>query len=281
MAINVTGNGTMDDPWVVADWESFLSKCGATGYIRWAEIDDKYIDFNLINPDGYSNRVGVGANVDFNNWTFANYRYNNSGDYVFNFGNSNYFINATFDNIIINGTGFCTFGGPNVLSNVAVTGRINKNGSVYVVDGVGQKGGRIARCSFVIESGAEVGEFLTVLNGTTIDSYWKILYPGTGRVELAWGTDATNCLFKVTSPSSTVNIGHNFNISLSSNLNTNVYITKCKSLGEIDTQTIVSCIANSDLVENPFSINGLTPCTTEQMKDVEYLKSIGFPIGAM
>jgi hypothetical protein len=65
-----TGTGTAADPYVVDNWDDFLTVCNisTTTYIVWDDAEDKVIDFNEINPNGYDSTIECKGNIDFNNW---------------------------------------------------------------------------------------------------------------------------------------------------------------------------------------------------------------------
>lgn len=69
-----TGAGTQTDPYIVDNWDDFLSVCNLTAstWIRWADADEKIIDFNEINPQGYDSTIEIKGNVDFNGWELRN-----------------------------------------------------------------------------------------------------------------------------------------------------------------------------------------------------------------
>lgn len=72
--MSATGSGTQMDPYIVDNWDDFLSVCNLTAstWIRWADADEKIIDFNEINPQGYDSTIEIKGNVDFNNWELRN-----------------------------------------------------------------------------------------------------------------------------------------------------------------------------------------------------------------
>jgi hypothetical protein len=69
-----SGAGTQDNPYVVDNWDDFLTVCNisATTYIVWDDAEDKVVDFNEINPNGYDSTIEIKGNVDFNNWELRN-----------------------------------------------------------------------------------------------------------------------------------------------------------------------------------------------------------------
>lgn len=116
--IVLSGTGTQTDPYIVSSYEEMLFATGAT-YIwevklidreqkiyRYEDIYCRYddslstIDFNLIQPEGFSATLTFLANsVDFNGWTFENLiikselKFNNEVD--------NSYINGRFINMIV------------------------------------------------------------------------------------------------------------------------------------------------------------------------------------
>lgn len=65
-----TGTGTAADPYVVDNWDDFLTVCNisTTTYIVWDDAEEKVVDFNEINPQGYDSTIEIKGNVDFNGW---------------------------------------------------------------------------------------------------------------------------------------------------------------------------------------------------------------------
>lgn len=70
-----TGAGTQADPYIVDNWDDFLSVCNltATTWIRWADADEKIIDFNEINPNGFTETIYLKGVIDFNGWELRNF----------------------------------------------------------------------------------------------------------------------------------------------------------------------------------------------------------------
>lgn len=70
-----TGAGTQADPYIVDNWDDFLSVCNLTAstWIRWADADEKIIDFNEINPNGFTETIYLKGFIDFNNWELRNF----------------------------------------------------------------------------------------------------------------------------------------------------------------------------------------------------------------
>lgn len=80
----MTGSGTATDPYVVDNWEDFLTVCNvsASTYIVWANKDTpekKIVDFDHIAPYGLESPIYLKGHIDFNDWTLQNVWVRNSG----------------------------------------------------------------------------------------------------------------------------------------------------------------------------------------------------------
>ena len=80
-----TGAGTQTDPYIVDNWADFLTVCNisTTTYIVWDDAEEKIVDFNEINPQGYDSTIECKGNIDFNNWELRNLA--SSADVVISF----------------------------------------------------------------------------------------------------------------------------------------------------------------------------------------------------
>ena len=104
--IVLTGNGSRTSPYVVSTVDEMLFATQASsiykvklinkelGLYRYTENDTEVyclydrtpttIDFNDINPNGYSDTTSIMPSVDFNGWTLKNLRFLNYGRFAFN-----------------------------------------------------------------------------------------------------------------------------------------------------------------------------------------------------
>ncbi len=84
-----TGTGTQADPYIVDNWDDFLLVCNinTTTYIVWDDAEDKVVDFNEINPNGYDSTIEIKGNVDFNEWELRNLT--STANYVLKFTGTN------------------------------------------------------------------------------------------------------------------------------------------------------------------------------------------------
>lgn len=70
-----TGTGTAADPYVVDNWDDFLTVCNINPitYIVWADVENKVVDFNEINPQGFTETIAMKGIIDFNGWELRNF----------------------------------------------------------------------------------------------------------------------------------------------------------------------------------------------------------------
>lgn len=69
-----SGTGTAADPYVVDNWTDFLTVCNvsATTYVKWADTENKVVDFNEINNEGLDDTIAMKGHIDFNSWELRN-----------------------------------------------------------------------------------------------------------------------------------------------------------------------------------------------------------------
>lgn len=131
----MTGTGTQNDPYIVDNWADFMAidKSKAV-YVKWADSDNKVIDFNDIQPDGYTERIYFPSNVDFNGWTLRNF-HSIASTAIYYKGDSNIIENLTFENFYILSNEFIY--GTYVLRNCIFSGFMQSSSSVYAFHGCG------------------------------------------------------------------------------------------------------------------------------------------------
>ena len=265
----MTGTGTQADPYIVDNWEDFTNIISKSDiYVKWADSNNKVIDFNEVNPEGYTKSINFPANVDFNGWTLRNFhsiastaiRYSGSSYAIKNLIFENFYImsntfiygqyiieNCTFSGLI-QGDTVRVFQGCGLVCS-AVNIRINTTNSTYLTnsnDFVNSKS-EIRNSDIVLD--IHGGNTVEICDKTTTNS----------RIS---GKISATTPVKINGSNSSCNI-----INLESN-------QPLKYTG-----TGIS-VYNSDLAEKSSdSSSSFKACTSEQLKDSEYLYSIGFPIG--
>lgn len=265
----MTGVGTQADPYIVDNWEDFMSinrnQIGI--YVKWADSDNKVIDFNDIKPDGYTTSIIFPSYVDFNGWTLRNFR--STASYAMKSNNSN---SVTVQNLIIenfyisnesyNYLFYYTNISNSIISGIAVSGK-----SFYLTSY-----GDIVNSSVNIKVTAK--EEFSILNSSGIMKNSDIVLDVSAKTaNLAYnsyyhGVYNSRISGKIHSAQDYVRIVNGYSNIF--NLDSDMPLSY--------SGTAIS-VYNSDLAEKDSSSTNLIGCTTEQLKNAEYLYSIGFPIG--
>lgn len=71
----ITGGGTSwDDPFLVTSWAEFLEKCNidTSTYVEW-NGNNGTVDFNDIQPEGFSSTINIKSNIKLKNLTWKNF----------------------------------------------------------------------------------------------------------------------------------------------------------------------------------------------------------------
>lgn len=95
----MTGSGTQADPYILTTWEELLN---ASGYCEWHGGN---LNFNDIQPSGFTSLVSIGGIIDFKGATFINFKSKNTstqnpGGIIFTSSISNLnFLKSKFENV--------------------------------------------------------------------------------------------------------------------------------------------------------------------------------------
>lgn len=95
----MTGSGTQADPYILTTWEELLN---ASGYCEWHGGN---LNFNDIQPSGFTSLVSIGGMIDFLGATFINFKSKNTstqnpGGIIFTNSISNLnFLKSKFENV--------------------------------------------------------------------------------------------------------------------------------------------------------------------------------------
>lgn len=267
----MTGSGTEQDPIIVANWDEFTTATETTpdGYIKWADSDNKFIDFNNIKPEGFDEVIYFPANVDFNGWTLRNFA--SSSNYAIRYKSKSGIIeNLILENIYISSQ-YLIYGNYE-LKNCQFSGRIQSNSNVYVFSACG-----LNTCSANISINSAGMVYMVNDSGFSSPKAWikksDIILDISTKGNSVY--IAKNSLINsrisgkvVMGNTSYLWLGGSGSMSNVINLESNV---KLRLFGGIS-------VFNSDIADTD-SPDVLIACTAEQLKNPEYLASIGFPIG--
>lgn len=256
----MTGTGTEQDPYIVDNWADLNTAMTQNGaYVEL--VPNCVIDLNDTHPEGFTSRIDWWGHLDGKNGTIRNLSTSSSDM----FGTDGIvFLNLN----ILNFRGVeCIFerintNSPLHLYNCKFSGRLDNADTWISVSSL-----YIHRCSFnVMQYGNNRGAGFTYwgnYDGADIN-YNRIEIGGT--VTGSFDTDIiSNCY-----------IGGTINGRVGVGGETNVVDCTCTQLTA--DWRCSNILVNSDKCSNISSESGVHPVTTTQMKNAEYLESIGFPI---
>ena len=265
----MTGSGTETDPFVVDNWADYQQIYGQYVYIEWDNnAKNKVIDFDKIQPDGFTTQIKFSRNTKYNGWKFKNL-FTMYKDPL-SFGNSggvlDGFILENFYWIMPTSTVECTlltfetnYSYVSTMTNCVISGKIESQGKC-----------RLTNAHFY-ESSANIGvnsANFTLTNRNVRNS--DIILDVTAQTVNLTSENILNSRFsgKISA--------ENPVICGNSASGYNVFDVVSNQPAEYIGMGIM--VYNSDKMTASGSGNH-RPCTTEQLKNPDYLNSIRFPIG--
>ena len=291
----MTGTGTEQDPYICDTWEELLSvTTSASVYAEISDNAEKIVDLNETVPQGYSESIELSGHIDFNGLVIKNFRSTASQAIYIKARNSGSgWKNVTFNNFYqqysdssSNNFAFiATDSGNTILSmqNCNFYGKLsyghsNSSGKVCAFYSGNYKVLTFEQCAFTVEISC---------NNHAVDVF-RINYIKDSHIKI-----------DVSAPSANVAANEN-------NANDTLYIFNSLIEGKItvsDTSTSIFCgaaysgfnyfkvqtnvrmgyggsgvsVFNSDLSPDTVSHDTFAGCTSEQLKNANYLCSVGFP----
>lgn len=275
----ITGTGTQADPFKPTTWEEFLS-CTTTDSV-YTELPEGggTFDMNDYYPEGITSTIPLRGFINGNGWTIKNAVY--SGRYgAFLVSSSNSYgkvVGLNFFNFRfttnITGAVFIEGGNSGTMFRLCqFSGLVDNTGAQYCAITRGNEAMALERCSYNIQIDCHAKSARTV----SLD---------TGN----WSASAHYCNVRVTGMSDydTLNITPN-STYISGSIKSiriedrglgakeSVIDTECDVISyAIGSATMT--LVNTDKYSGSLP-NGCIGVTTEQLKDAEYLSSLGFPI---
>ena len=281
----MTGSGTQQDPYILTTWEDLIAD--KSGYCEWYGND---LDFNDIQPNGFTSLVTIYGTIDFRGATFKNFysRMNSTGGALLfrsDISNLN-FINAYFQTstspLIQVGTGYSTAYAANDcrFSAVIATERDATDILGSVSSSQYYNYTTYRRCAFNFEASSTAQIRLASSNARFIDCTIGVDVTQDGN-EIAnmyssgdYAGKFDNCKFT----------GRYLNISGYVKVGTTESRHKNNFYGFNEGTYLFASgggisIYNSNNVTAYEGSSNAIGCTTSQLGNAGYLRSIGFPIG--
>lgn len=288
----VTGSGTQQDPYIVENWEDFLSvkASNITHWIKFADTANKVIDFNDIQPEGFDSPITMSGYFDFNGWEFRNMKFNStescfkhgriSGtDYplyeIKNLKLTNFVWDAS-SNSSTNYLFYQYSSTPSssngcIVDDIRISGIINlfTNNSLYIFHNCyGNNTNFTLNVKLTSSSASNTSLIMALYKDIFQNCNLKFESENLFTIQLG---NIRNSLIQ-----GTLECGNSYQVlGFSSESNSNVILLNTsKDISYSGGLTIF----NKDLAPNVTETNSLKGCTTEQLKDPVYLASIGFNI---
>lgn len=285
----MTGSGTQQDPYILTTWEELIDTTNrtTTDFCEWQGGD---VDLNNIKPEGYTTSVVINGIIDFKDATIKNLHTITTGFYtpiIFAFGTNGYIKNLNLLNCFFTGsyTSAIQFG-QNMSSNMYLENlRIGAFLDLTYAD---------SYCT-IIETSPDSRHYDSVFQKCS----FNFRSDTQSIVRLAYGRrqDFYDCQFDFDIKSK-----DGYNVVVDTDFKCNVYHSRIKGryIGQTETTKSFTGFNNHSNVylfdegsytsdsqgisvynSDTCTITGsnMQGCTSAQLSDTAYLKSIGFAIG--
>lgn len=255
----MTGSGTENDPYVVSTWDEFVTVVEPGGnYIDFAA--NTVINMNEVDPEGVDRTITLRSpRIRGNNSVIKNFA--SYGHTPFNV------IGATIESLHFE----------NIRWNSGSFFKRYMNASALTV----------SQCKFSgrSESNSILANFFEIYNLSCEKSSFRFeIWGSFGRWGFSNDSPFSTCNFEFSGNQTGTSFGlYGNNCYITGSAATQFNIGGSTNVVDLTTPKITSSSAtltlvNSDKCEDYPDSSGILPVTTEQMKNAEYLHSIGFPI---
>lgn len=266
----MTGSGTQQDPYILTTWAELIANRSESSYSIWQGGD---LDFNTIAPNGFTSDVIIRGAVDFSGATFKNLYLRNCGlrmnhgvGSIKNWNLINCYILPEYGAIYF-GTALY-----NYVNDVKISMLITPSTDDETAIDCGYVSGYLYfnRCAITVDCITPYSFFLSSSLGDYKDCTFNFNIKQSSTMLSEWGRSTfVNC--KVNGQ--VLNTSGN-SIGLGSSNSGTFY--------NFDSGTYTaSSTATSVYDSSKCTITGtnVIGCTTAQLGNAEYLRSVGFPIG--
>ena len=276
----ITGTGTSADPYVVTTWAEFIATTADGVYIKLPDGGGTF-DMNDYYPQGITSTISLRGFINGNGWTIKNAAaYTSTPAFQMSTSSQNGKLsNLNFENF-----------------RQGFSPTSSANHAMLIACGTGYSGEALYRCKFsgLLQNTNDPGDYYTEIinlgtSATIEQCSFNIKSTGAGRVNVSlstsWSAKLNNCNVKLDCE------GAFFGLYMN-----NTYVTgEAGSIGftQISTDSVIDCNStlinhaawgtNSNVLINTDKYTGTIPSdctgvTAAQLKDADYLSSIGFPI---
>lgn len=266
----MTGTGTADDPYIVNSWEEY-SGIGSNEvlYVEFApNAENKVIDFNEICPEGFSKTVAFARYTNFNDWTLKNFH--STANKAIKTGIGGKIDNLNFEN-------FCWYP--------------LESKETYLFYDTGSIGLTMTNCTISGQIQA-LNKINYVIPGVLYESSLNIIVNTNNTFYVAKNFINSDIVLDISAKSVSLCYSNIINSRVSGKVRTAETFTAGDTGSAYNVFNVQSdkaigysgkgiSVYNSDIAPSPETVSdSFVGCTSEQLRDAQYLYNLRFPIGA-
>ena len=277
----------------VNTWAGLQNSNNQGETVKWTGGD---LDFNNINPSGFTGAVKLYGSIDFQGATFRNFRHSGNGYLYpnsplhFNFNSGGYVKNLNFVNGLFNESesfsgGVIVFGNSDCYNANVINCRfdvdftLSLEQKLFHVLRKTNYSGRSAfqQCAFKVKAQHTSTTTLYLFGYNHCDDCKINLDINTAYVYREFGNpDSGNCGMHNSEITGKIRYGSSIVVFGSGSSGTNIYRIDVNGTNQIYSDAAISVY--DDDIMNISSQTNVKGCTEAQLKDASYLNSIGFQI---
>lgn len=266
----MTGAGTAEAPYIVNSWEEYS---GIGSYeVLYAEFapnaENKVIDFNEICPEGFSKTVEFARYTNFNDWTLKNFH--STANKAIKTGIGGKIDNLNFEN-------FCWYP--------------LESTETYLFYDTGSIGLTMTNCTISGQIQA-LNKINYVIPGALYESSLNIIVNTNNTFYVAKNFINSDIVLDISAKSVSLCYSNIINSRVSGKVQTAETFTTGGTGSAYNVFNVQSdkaigysgkgiSVYNSDIAPSPETVSdSFVGCTSEQLRDAQYLYNLRFPIGA-
>lgn len=266
----MTGSGTAQDPYILTTWQELIASRGADTYSVWQGGN---LDFNTIAPNGFSSDVTIHGAVDFSGATFKNLYLRNCSlkmsygvGSIKNWNLINCYILPEYSAIYF---GIALY---NYVNDVKISMLVTPSADDKTAIDCGYGNGYLYfnRCAITVDCITPYSFFLSSSLGDYKDCTFNFNIKQSGTVLSEYQrSNFINCKVNgrvLNTSGNSIGLGSN-NSATFYNFDSGTYTAS---------STVTSVYDSGKCTITGTNVTG---CTTAQLGNAEYLRSVGFPIG--